>query len=571
MADKTFLLLGGAGLVGLQVARRIAHDLAPERIVIVSLRHDEVIEALDGPSGLRQMFASQHIDFVGEWGDVFVREEFSRRGRTDLLDSYEAREALLADLSGPIEEAYAGSRLVQLILKYRPDVIVDSINTATAISYQDAGSAATAAKQKVDRLLGQLRGSRFDEARHGWKETERAFEVMFLSAAVPQLIRHVILVNQAMREVGTRLYLKIGTTGTGGMGLNIPYTHSEDRPSAQLLTKSAIAFAHTGLLFLMARTVDGPIVKEIKPGAMIGYADITCRTIRDHAHHPMRLYTARELELGDTLPLALDPHGFESHGDLDLPVVDTGENGLFTRGEFETITSVRQMEYVTPEEIALDCALEIRGSNTGRDVIAAIDGAVMSPTYRAGVLRQQALETLARLEKKTGTHSVALGKLGPPELSKLLWEAEILKEIRGTLQAVVDTPAGELSAEAHRLVLANDRIRSAIVSIGVPILTPEGRLLRGPFLKIPEVAGQKEIEIRAGDVDRWAAKGWVDLRPASFAHWQQRFAHMLRASQKPHMRGSAATTREVYPYEEIHIGAVVAWIFNNEMAGYRIK
>src|SRR5260370_7390739 len=82
-----------------------------------------------------------------------------------------------------------------------------------------------------------------------------------------------------MVEVGTRLYLKIGTTGTGGMGLNIPYTHSEDKPSAQLITKTAVAFAHTGLLFLMARTAGGPIVKEIKPGGMIGYADVVFRPI----------------------------------------------------------------------------------------------------------------------------------------------------------------------------------------------------------------------------------------------------------------------------------------------------
>src|SRR5260370_33094512 len=63
------------------------------------------------------------------------------------------------------------------------------------------------------------------------------------------------------------------------MGLNIPYTHREDKPSAQLITKTAVAFAHTGLLFLMARTAGGPIVKEIKPGGMIGYADITFRQI----------------------------------------------------------------------------------------------------------------------------------------------------------------------------------------------------------------------------------------------------------------------------------------------------
>ena len=35
MTDQTYLILGGAGLVGLQVARRIAHDLKPKKVVIV--------------------------------------------------------------------------------------------------------------------------------------------------------------------------------------------------------------------------------------------------------------------------------------------------------------------------------------------------------------------------------------------------------------------------------------------------------------------------------------------------------------------------------------------------------
>jgi hypothetical protein len=84
-----------------------------------------------------------------------------------------------------------------------------------------------------------------------------------------------------MEEVKTRLYIKIGTTGTGGMGLNIPYTHGEDKPSAKLMSKTAVAFAHTGLMFLMARTPGAPVVKEIKPAAMIGYSEISMRSIRE--------------------------------------------------------------------------------------------------------------------------------------------------------------------------------------------------------------------------------------------------------------------------------------------------
>jgi hypothetical protein len=62
------------------------------------------------------------------------------------------------------------------------------------------------------------------------------------------------------------------------------------------------------------------------------------------------------------------------------------------------------MEFMTPEEIAREAVLEIQGANTGHDVIAAIDGAVMNPTYRAGYLRHFALEEITRLERETDTH-----------------------------------------------------------------------------------------------------------------------------------------------------------------------
>ena len=92
-----------------------------------------------------------------------------------------------------------------------------------------------------------------------------------IAQGVPQIVRHILFLHRALENSSVRVYVKVGTTGTGGMGINIPYTHSEDKPSAQLLSKSAIGFAHTGLLFLLARTPGVSIIKEIKPGAMIGF------------------------------------------------------------------------------------------------------------------------------------------------------------------------------------------------------------------------------------------------------------------------------------------------------------
>ena len=263
---------------------------------------------------------------------------------------------------------------------------------------------------------------------------------------------------------------------------------------------------------------------------------------------------------------------YERCGPLTMVVVDTGENGLFTKGEFETITHMRQMEFITPEEIALQVVLEIKGSNTGYDVIAAIDGAVMNPTYRAGYLRYFALEEIARLERGTQSHSVALGQLGPPELGKLLWESHLLKLRFGTLSAVLEQATDALASEVFDLLQSDTKLRDTITAVGLPILTPDGHaLMRGPFIRIPEIPGTNTVALTPERVEQWAAKGWVDLRPRNFERWQERFRRMRREAQRLRGRGSAAITREAYLSDDISIGAVVGWIFSNEAGAYRIK
>jgi len=556
MTDRTFLVLGGAGLVGLQVARRIAIDLHAERIVIVSLDEPSVAAAVS-----RLERECPAVEVVGEWGDVFLRTAYCRTNRSELLVDAESREGIFADLLGPVDEAYARSRLAGLVTAYRPDVVIDAINTATAISYQDVYTTSAMAKETIDAGVSTERAI----------EIEGVVESLILSQSEPQLIRHVMILDRALREAGTRLYLKIGTTGTGGMGLNIPYTHSEDRPSAKLMTKTAVAFAHSGLLFLMARTAGSPVVKEIKPAALIGYARIANAQIVERGS-AVRRYRAREVPLDDHIDVAMGDEEFDLLGDVVLPVIDTGENGVFTRGEFEAITSIGQMEFVTPEEIAELVVSEIQGGNTGKDVIAAVDGGVLGPSYRGGVLRGQALDVLARLEGDTGTHSVALGQLGPPELSKLLWETELLRVEFGTLDGLSRVTAGEA---ANRLAARLDRmpdLRDTVTSLGLGILMPDGRrMLRGPFLRIPEVPGRRTVAITPEQKDRWADKGWVDLRPANLARWHNRFEAMHAAGRPQPEAGSETVDLETYPFDEIAIGAVVAWVLANELGGFRIK
>jgi|GEM_PF-75455 len=661
MSDKTFLLLGGAGLVGLQVARAIAREMDAEKIVIASLYQREVREAL---RLLKKEYGE--IEWVGAWGDVFVRADFQHERRSDLMASKARRDELFDDLLGDFQDAYRRSRLVQLILEHKPNVIVDSINTATAISYQDVYAASVIAKNKMDALFDEIdaltrtvrglpspltplskggdelpspltplskggdelpspltplvrgegelpspltplplgegdstslsprpvgeglgvRGAYSQEQLEHLtqqlrthieniarlrKPAQAAFEALVISQAVPQLVRHMVLMLRAMDQVGTRLYLKIGTTGTGGMGLNIPYTHGEDKPSAKLMSKTAVGFAQTGLMFLMARTPDAPIVKEIKPAAMIGYADINVRAIQERGKPVMR-YAPKTLKLEQTLTLRDNADAYDEHGQLKVVIVDTGENGLFAKGEFEAITAMNQMEFITPEEIASKVVLEIMGVNTGNEVLSALDSTVLNPSYRAGNLRRAALEDLTRLEDETEIPSVALGQLGPPELSKLLFEAFLLRQRYHTLDRVLNQRPKKIAEALYAWLKKHPSLVEMIVSVGLPILAPDGQTIwRGPLIRIPERADTNQVPLTPENIDAWARKGWVDLRAENFALWRERFEKMERARSGLRGRGSAAVTTEAYLYEDIRIGEVVAWVFNNEEEGYRIK
>ena len=90
---------------------------------------------------------------------------------------------------------------------------------------------------------------------------------------------------------------------------------------------------------------------------------------------------------------------------------------------------------------------------------------------------------------------------------------------------------------------------------------------------MPEVTGHRttvSLDDHAS-VDRWCQKGWIDLRPANMRRWHDRVSKMVEERILLRDAGSAAASIRSYLPTEFEIGEVVAWIFNNEMGGHRIK
>ncbi|HUG54057.1 MAG TPA: short-chain dehydrogenase [Vicinamibacteria bacterium] len=556
---KSVLILGGYGLVGQAVARRLLQE-RPRELTLLSLRREEAEEAVAALRG-----EAEGVGLRAAWGDVFAFADVKDRPRREVYADRALRTRLIESLIEPLSDA-ASSRyfLHELVTERRPDIIVDAVNTATGIAYQDVYKTSRNAYRALEEG-GDLRES---------------LEMLLLTDHVPQLIRHVQVLYQAMVKAGTRAYVKIGTSGTGGMGLNIPYTHSEEKPSRVLLSKSALAGAHTLLLFLMARTPGGPITKEIKPAAAIAWKRIGFGEVT-RGGRPVLLYDSDPARAEPLAPgAAFRPcdaaAGTATGKTLESVFIDTGENGIFSLEEFSAITTGEQMEFVTPEEIADVLARELLGGNTGHDVINALDNAVMGPTYRAGLMRHWALEKLRALEDEHGVSSVAFENLGPPRLSKLLFEAHLLRREYGTMDRVRESDPREMSGRVSSRVGADARLRSEILSIGIPVLLPDGRLLRGPECKIPaRTRDDESFEVTPERIEAWARAGWVDLREENMARWRDRFVR-IRAEMVgiPSSDTSSRYLRDRQFWgeeEKIQPGKVVGWVFATEEKGARMK
>lgn len=541
LKGTTILILGGSGLVGAAVARRLL-AFQPRRLVLVGLEEHELRTEQEA---LQKVAGETDIEIAS--GNVFLPAAVAQMSREELAADPQARQLVLDDLIHELNPAILErSLLFQLFDRIRPDAVVDCINTATAFAYLDVFRSA----QRLRAKAGVGPVSLEDVEEH------------LLAIPMLWLIRHMQITLEALRRAGTRAYVKIGTSGTGGMGFNIPYTHSEERPSRTLLTKSAIAGAHSLLLFLQGRTPDAPATVEIKPTAAVAWREIR--------HGPVVRWgkPIAKVDCPEPVPLARALAGDgTAWRELGVPLesvyADVGENGLFAREEFETVTALGQMEFITPEEIADCVVLELQGRPTGRNVVAALDAATAGPTYRAGVLRHAALGRLAELEAEHGTRSIAFEMLGPPRLSKLLYEAYVLSRLCETVEALARSAAADVARAAARLVQEDAELRRTVISVGLPILVEQELVYRGPTIVVPVVGG---------DVERAVAAGWVDLRRANCEVWIRRAQAMIRQVQAQEAcTGSAADWDPIAPDGPIRPAAFVTWIFRREDQGERMK
>src|SRR5690606_29634137 len=143
------------------------------------------------------------------------------------------RNQLLADIYDNLDEEMLKSSFLYEVITgmadglngHMADIVIDSVNTATGLAYQNIFA-------KSHDVWSITRSDELPQR----DELNRRLEELMIAQYTPQLVRHVQILYQAFREARTQVFIKVGTSGTGGMGLNIPFTHGEEKPSRVLLS-----------------------------------------------------------------------------------------------------------------------------------------------------------------------------------------------------------------------------------------------------------------------------------------------------------------------------------------------
>jgi hypothetical protein len=185
--------------------------------------------------------------------------------------------------------------------------------------------------------------------------------------------------------------------------------------------------------------------------------------------------------------------------------------------------------------------------------------------------------------------SIALGRLGPPLLSKILFEAHILELQFGGAGGLVELAecnpvklARELSAKVQKAAKRDpasdfgNRTLSSLSyiapTIGVPVLLEGNLMLRGPNITLPEPVGHdsKFTFATQETLDGYAQSGWVDLRASNLQVWKERARHIL-AEPTVSARDTTALTGLHYDSgsREINAAALASWIIAGEVHGQR--
>lgn len=468
------ILFVGTGQIGKAILNKMLLK-NPKKVIIHNLTKNESDIVCEK---YKKIFTN--IEFVSSFGNVFMPYSLKDLNNKNL---YEKSDEIINYFYGEIDQTrLEKSTIVTLIRQYNPDLIIDAINTAT--------------------VLGNAYNPEYNLKCFNEDPTECSKKIM-VDDYTTKIINFVYGLKYGIETYNVKKYIKVSTTGLGGMGINMPYTHGDNPKinlSSALMGKIAASGVLHQLLWNLEHTM-GANISLIIPATFVGYDSVKNEAIETDKGLLKKRNAPKSYKVKEKKCLKYNDTRTEDY--LQFPVVRAGENHVYSKMELNVLTAIGQMEGITKEEVAnkvIDC---INGKSTN-DVLSALDNAMLKPTYLG---REMIYDINEKFKNTDIMYGIATGNLGVT-LSKKLYELFLIKEAYPSIEKLKKDTIENIVKNVNTKL--NSSLLSEIITLGIPVLDIDENLYIGDYSLVP--SDKEEKYITNESIDKWARLGWVDLR-----------------------------------------------------------
>lgn len=273
-----------------------------------------------------------------------LAQKLAKKFSVTVVDKKALHQKLPSHIKHINMDILQNNNLFHIVTTEKPNIVINSVNIATLFSH----------------------------------EPEKNFK---------NLIKFYHTLYQTLNSVpSVSKYIQMGTTGSGGLGFNIPFTHGDKLDDLPIINKAAFAGVSTAMLTLLSRSYDSRVaVAEIKPGLAI---------FKDLVEHT------------------------NFHGSK-LVVIDGGESGYYTYNELALLT--RFMGFTVVDTIT-NKAIEVIEDKKNwhrhcvSDTIESLNESIIRQTRSD---KRKLNKILRQMKKLSGeNYIIATGKLGPPSITR---------------------------------------------------------------------------------------------------------------------------------------------------------
>ena len=524
------ILIIGTGQIGKATLFRLLQK-RPKKVIVHNLTRQESQDCI-------KLFRSSFkgTKFVESHGNIFMPHSLKDLTREEL--SAHSREVIDYFYSELSEDLLKQSSIYNLVSKHRPDVIVDAVNSATVL-----GNAYNPEKRK----------EKFEKA------PNKCCVDLMANDFVTKLIVFVSSLKYALEKFPVKRYIKVSTTGLGGMGLNMPYTHGDNPQfnlSYALMGKVSASGIMHQLLWSLAHT-PGFNISLVVPGTFVGLDSVEDEPVDNSYGFVSRRKTPLIYPLihGKELKYASS----EKSEIMHFPVVRAGENHVYSKEEPKVLTAIGQMEAITKEEVAKAATDILDGDNKG-DLFTAMDKAVLQPTYAGRQMVNMAIESLNTIE---GIHGVATGNLGG-KTAKHLYELYCIKRVAPKLK---DVFSKDLVDKVNNFMRNDNDLICETISLGIPVIFQDNQIAIGDYTLLPEKDADKKITKE--HLERWRSQCWIDLSRDNLEKWKKIFKEIQEVVDKrKNCVYSDFVNKEIVPSsEDYDIAEILAYYYNSRGKG----